>query len=112
MKPRARLITAALAKSRSDIEQALLAEQERIVRLHARLRAIGVAEATEAIVTLAIEILETFGAAKRTRALLDYDDLISKTRDLLTVSTMAPWVLYKLDGGIDHILVEIGRAHV
>ena len=106
MKPRARLITAALAKSRPDVEQALLAEQERIVGLHARLRAIGVAEATEAIVTLAVEILEAFGAAKRARALLDYDDLISRTRDLLTVSTMAPWVLYKLDGGIDHILVD------
>ncbi|ABS61761.1 Double-strand break repair helicase AddA [Parvibaculum lavamentivorans DS-1] len=106
MKPRARLVTAALAKKHPDVEQELLAEQERIIRLHARLRAIGVAEATEAIVTLAVEILETFDKAKHARALLDYDDLISKTRDLLTMRAMAPWVLYKLDGGIDHILID------
>lgn len=106
MKPRARVMTAGLAKSHPAVAEALLAEQERIVGSHARMRAVAVAEATEAIMTLAIAILEAFGAAKRARAFLDYDDLIAKTRDLLTIGTMAPWVLYKLDGGIDHILVD------
>lgn len=106
MTPRARLITAGLARQHPEIEEALLAEQQRIAGLHGRMRAIAVAEATEAIVTIAIAILEAFGEAKQARAFLDYDDLISKTRELLTVSEMAPWVLYKLDGGIDHILVD------
>jgi ATP-dependent helicase/nuclease subunit A len=40
------------------------------------------------------------------RGLLDFDDLILKTRDLLKRSEVAEWVLFKLDGGIDHILVD------
>src|SRR5206468_3363472 len=40
------------------------------------------------------------------RAALDYDDLILATRDLLRRPGVAPWVLYKLDGGIDHILID------
>ena len=56
--------------------------------------------------TIAVAILETFEKTKQARALLDYDDLIAKARALLTTSAMAPWVLYKLDGGIDHILVD------
>ena len=42
---------------------------------------------------------------KSYRALLDYDDLILKTRDLLGDGRIN-WVHYKLDGGIDHILVD------
>ncbi|WP_370228250.1 double-strand break repair helicase AddA, partial [Cognatishimia sp.] len=37
---------------------------------------------------------------------LDFDDLIIRARDLLNDPTVAAWVLYRLDGGIDHILVD------
>ncbi|MBX3505423.1 MAG: double-strand break repair helicase AddA [Parvibaculum sp.] len=106
MQPRARLITKKLAEENPDAVRALEEEQSRVHRLVSRLRAIRVAEATEAIVTIAVAILDAFSGAKRDRALLDYDDLIEKSRALLTTSAMAPWVLYKLDGGIDHILVD------
>ncbi len=39
-------------------------------------------------------------------ATLDYDDLIVATRRLLESAESAAWVLYKLDGGIDHVLVD------
>ncbi len=66
---------------------------------------------------LAIErstALHAFGAAfvrayfsmKQARGLLDFDDLILRARDLLTDPAVAAWVLYRLDGGIDHILVD------
>ena len=66
---------------------------------------------------LAIErgaALHAFGAAfvrawsraKQRRGLLDFDDLIVRARDLLTDPAVAAWVLYRLDGGIDHILVD------
>ena len=38
--------------------------------------------------------------------MLDYDDLIVATRRLLESAESAAWVLYKLDGGIDHVLVD------
>ncbi len=37
---------------------------------------------------------------------LDFDDLIHRTAQLLEESSMAQWVLWRLDGGIDHILVD------
>ncbi|MBO6632953.1 double-strand break repair helicase AddA [Parvibaculum sp.] len=106
MMPRKTLITKKLGEENPETAQALEAEQARIVRLVGRMKALRVAEATEAIVAIAVEILRTFEEAKQARALLDYDDLIAKARALLTTSAMAPWVLYKLDGGIDHILVD------
>jgi ATP-dependent helicase/nuclease subunit A len=37
---------------------------------------------------------------------LDYDDLIAASLNLLARSEAAQWVLYKLDGGLDHILID------
>ncbi len=50
-------------------------------------------------------ILE-FESYKTKNAFLDYDDLILHTQSLLTNSTAKEWVLYKLDGGIEHLLVD------
>ncbi|HUB85660.1 MAG TPA: double-strand break repair helicase AddA, partial [Rhizomicrobium sp.] len=40
------------------------------------------------------------------RGVLDYDDLVSQTLHLLDSRPDAAWVLYKLDGGLDHILID------
>ena len=45
-------------------------------------------------------------ARKAARAALDYDDLIHFTEALLRRNGISPWILYKLDKGIDHILVD------
>ncbi|MEL6702611.1 MAG: UvrD-helicase domain-containing protein, partial [Pseudomonadota bacterium] len=37
---------------------------------------------------------------------LDFDDLIQNARALLEAQNVAAWVLFRLDGGIDHILVD------
>lgn len=37
---------------------------------------------------------------------LDFQDLINKAKDLLSRGDMATWVLFKLDGGLEHILVD------
>ena len=44
--------------------------------------------------------------AKSQRAALDFDDLIAHSASLLDQSNAAAWVLYKLDGGLDHVLVD------
>ncbi|MCY4289302.1 MAG: double-strand break repair helicase AddA [Aestuariivita sp.] len=43
---------------------------------------------------------------KLIRGWLDFDDLISRSLRLLSDPAVAQWVLYRLDGGIDHILVD------
>ena len=71
-----------------------------------RLRKTEVYEATSCLLAFAAELLEEYERGKQRHALLDYEDLILKTRDLLDKPGVAPWVLYKLDGGIDHILID------
>ena len=51
-------------------------------------------------------MLARYRRYKEARALLDYDDLVLKARDLLCGPGVPPWVLFKLDGGLDHILID------
>jgi ATP-dependent helicase/nuclease subunit A len=53
-----------------------------------------------------VALLDEYERRKARLALLDYDDLVHKARALLERAGVAPWVLYKLDGGIDHILID------
>ena len=50
--------------------------------------------------------LPEYEARKQQRGWLDFDDLILNARQLLNDPAVAAWVLYRLDGGIDHILVD------
>ncbi|GAB5458132.1 MAG: double-strand break repair helicase AddA [Henriciella sp.] len=64
------------------------------------------AERSIALLTLGLPILERYQQEKALRGALDFDDLIERTRQLLTRSSAAQWVLYKLDGGLTHILLD------
>ncbi|WP_371224830.1 double-strand break repair helicase AddA [Roseovarius sp. 2305UL8-3] len=61
---------------------------------------------TQALHAFAQVFLPAYDAAKQARGWLDFDDLILRARDLLTDPDVAAWVLFRLDGGIDHILVD------
>lgn len=50
-------------------------------------------------------VIDRYEAAKAARAALDFDDLIMRTLTLFRNSN-AHWVMYKLDSGIDHILID------
>ena len=104
--PRKTLMTKKPSEEYPVDAEALVEEQQRVIAHLAYLKSVQVAEASEAILRVALEILEGFAAAKRRHAYLDYEDMIARTREMLLTSSMAPWVLYKLDGGIDHILVD------
>lgn len=54
---------------------------------------------------VAFPILASYASFKREKGKLDYNDLIQLTLSLLKDPGSA-WVLYKLDGGIDHILLD------
>src|SRR5262249_17845772 len=60
-------------------------------------------------------VIERYRAEKERRGLLDYEDLIDNAltllRDASTRSTAAAWVLYKLDLGINHVLVDEAKEN-
>ena len=103
--PTARLATKAVEKIEPAIVDILMMEQNRILEVEERLKGLRIAEATEALVLVGETLIQVYGDLKTYRALLDYDDLILKARDLLGDGRVS-WVHYKLDGGIDHILVD------
>jgi ATP-dependent helicase/nuclease subunit A len=70
-----------------------------------RLNAIAIRDRSHALALLVTRMLASYQRQKSERSLLDYDDLIARTRSLLT-RVEAAWVLYKLDAGIDHILLD------
>jgi ATP-dependent helicase/nuclease subunit A len=79
------------------------------VDVRARLNAIERAEDSAAALALALKLDEAYEAAKARTGALDFDDLIEHAQALLQRSAAAPWVLYKLDGGLDHILIDEGQ---
>jgi ATP-dependent helicase/nuclease subunit A len=93
-------------KAREDLRVLLLAEQARLDAARQRVRAATIAADTVHVLTLANAYLEAYRLEKRSAGALDFADLIEKTCHLLRDGPAASWVLYKLDGGIDHILVD------
>jgi ATP-dependent helicase/nuclease subunit A len=104
--PLARLATKAVLDKNPRIFDILTREAARLADLSLNLKLLEVAENTAALLALARGLLKDYAHVKRRHAVLDYDDLILATRDLLTMPGIGPWVLYKLDGGIDHILID------
>ena len=94
------------AKTKAHKAMAHILEPEalRLMKVLDRLRCAATAAATEAMLVMADAIFRFYEARKSAKAMLDYDDLIEVTRRL--VESDAAWVLYKLDGGIDHLLVD------
>ncbi len=56
--------------------------------------------------TIADHLLSLYSKMKNARGLLDFDDLITRTQSMLHRENVAAWVRYKLDQGIDHLLVD------
>ena len=71
-----------------------------------RVRALKVAEDTWRVLRLAGAHATLYELAKEKTGALDFSDLVAKTVELLTERSDAAWVLFKLDGGIEHILVD------
>ncbi|MCG8443840.1 MAG: double-strand break repair helicase AddA, partial [Caulobacterales bacterium] len=65
-----------------------------------------IAALSRAGLALAGGFITAYEAEKRRLGALDFADLIAAAGRLLSASDAAQWVLSKLDGGIDHVLVD------
>ena len=101
---RARLATQRVCDAMPRVLEILGGEASRVQEAAEKRKAILTVEATAAILGMATALIDRYEERKRRYALLDYDDLILAARGL--VERAAPWVMYKLDGGIDHVLID------
>src|SRR6202012_328623 len=81
------------------------AERDRLPQVIEKLKAARTHQRSAALIAIAQAILTDYARLKSLRGKLDFSDLIERTHALLK-RTDAAWVLYKLDAGIDHILVD------
>ena len=105
-KPRKDVVTKKIAEAHPDLHTTVQRAQDRFVALNTEHRALMVVEATMAIMRLACDVLGRFADAKARNAALDFEDLVGRAAGLLSSSQAVEWVLYKLDGGLDHVLVD------
>jgi ATP-dependent helicase/nuclease subunit A len=89
-----------------DVELIASNAQTHVLAIEEMLAFYEVAENTTALMRLAKNVLHDYQAKKHGFGYVDYDDLILETDQLLSTAEIAPWILFKLDGGIDHILVD------
>jgi ATP-dependent helicase/nuclease subunit A len=61
---------------------------------------------TASVAVIADSLIGQYERLKRARGFLDFNDLIQRTVHLLSRADVGPWVQYKLDRGIDHILID------
>ena len=103
---RQRLVTAPVVARHPGLLEALAAAQSRFTELSAERDALAVVEASAALTRIAAAVQARYTGLKHGRAALDFDDLIARAASLVADRDATDWVLYKLDGGLDHILID------
>ncbi|MDF2141910.1 double-strand break repair helicase AddA [Paenirhodobacter sp. CAU 1674] len=110
--PRAEAKTASIPTKKAvealgeDLTEAFHAFMERIARARGAQLGFAAAQRSFALHQFARSYLPRLAARKAARGWLDFDDLIERAAALLSNPSVAQWVLFRIDGGIDHILVD------
>ena len=104
--PAKRLYSNAVKQGHPDLCEKLDEEQERLINIEERRKNIFVATGTVGLLRFADRVLQEYEGTKIQRGLLDFEDLVIRTADLLSTSQASLWVQYKLDHGLDHVLVD------
>ncbi len=105
--PRARstLIGKKLDTAEPDLWSAIEAEQFRVLALTDAFAADRLASLSAALLRIAIPVLRRQAQRRQLEGLMDYSDLIRHSNKLLH-DPGAAWVLFKLDHGLDHLLLD------
>lgn len=103
---RARLMNKDCINANPGLLDIVEREAQRLYDLTQKIKSYHVAINTTHLMHVGFEIINRYEQIKSAALQLDYDDLIDYTRRLLSSPERAAWVLYKMDQGLDHILVD------
>jgi ATP-dependent helicase/nuclease subunit A len=106
LKPREKLIAKEASNDHPETEKFITEEQERLGVLFHRQDILKRIQFTTAVFTLSQAIYVRVEAKKRQLGSYDFDDLIKRASLLLRDARATQWVLYKLDSGLNHILLD------
>ena len=102
----AKAFTKALHNAIPDLIERYTAATNAILEVRDRLALFRMLEGTRAALTIADWLIARYEQLKTGRGFLDFNDLITRTVRLLAREDASAWVQYKLDQGIDHILLD------
>lgn len=102
----AKLVCVDVAQKYPDLKDKICFEKLRVLNLREKLKNIDVYESTSAVAAVALKLIKDYAARKQECSCMDFDDLVMTTYRLLKKEDVSAWVLYKLDNGIDHILID------
>src|SRR5258707_233730 len=103
--PRKTVVTKKFGDTHPAIARLCELEGDRIGPLIDRRRAVTTRDRTQALLQIGTAAAANYRREKQERGLLDYDDLIDKTLAMLD-RVSSGWVHYKLDRGVDHVLID------
>jgi ATP-dependent helicase/nuclease subunit A len=106
MVSRERLITNDIKKNFPELTQYFYELYDAFNRSYQHHNGFLIYDLNKHISLILLAVYHYVDSLKEEQGACDFDDIILRTRDLLSNSEIAPWVLWKLDGGIDHILVD------
>ena len=111
--------TKGVLKTCPDAVDVLQEEAQRLIEVGEQIKRIKSAQMTRDLLIIGYEVVGQYTKLKQQQGVLDFDDLIIRTMDLLHGNTksftrlgaadsgnITPWIMYKLDQGLDHILVD------
>ena len=93
-------------KSTAAAQEALEQEAQRLIAGIEKISTMNVARGTESILLMVGAVLKSYEQRKKSLNLLDYDDLIYHANKMMNEDGAAAWVLEKLPGNLQHILVD------
>jgi ATP-dependent helicase/nuclease subunit A len=100
------LVSKGIKEAWAGLEEILVEERARLERAIDDWRRADLHASTAAMLTLVDAVIAEHERQKRAIGVLDFEDLIVRTAALLTRTDAARWVHYKLDNGLQHILVD------
>lgn len=103
---RARLLSNKLQKESSKLYDDLSQMQNDFYDFDQAAKLKNIQQASSKLLALADKFIDIYRKIKRQKSSIDYDDLIYYTKVLLTEESAREWVLYKLEGGIEHLLID------
>jgi ATP-dependent helicase/nuclease subunit A len=103
--PRKSVVTKKFCDSNPATGKLFEREADRIGPLIEKRRALTIRDRTQALLIIATAVAANYRREKQERGLLDYDDLIDKTLQMLD-RVSSGWVHFKLDRGVDHVLID------
>lgn len=104
--PRKTMVTVFVKNELPDAEDTLSAIASRIMGGLDKIKALQLLQNSYHLFKIGAAMLELYENMKRQRGVIDFDDQIEKCAILLTRADIRDWIRYRLDRGIDHLLVD------